>query len=246
MPTRPSPMRSGGLGVRAEPIVRVEVLTHRRLDQELDAPSVPKLVGVSELAEMLGVTRQRVNVLRRSTGFPEPTAELKAGPVWTESRLARYVGSWNRRPGRRTAARPESYWSNVISEAMAIVGEVPAPPQAPTNGSGAFTPFYACEVHRQGQARNQNYFSIEFHNAPDDWVGIGGGPDLDWLAEEGSHRVAALVLAHAGRRRPSAPAVEALANQLRQESTPDGLWSLELAAVEQWLSCQEPGDAGGG
>lgn len=41
------------------------------------------LVGVAEVAVMLGVSRQRVDELARtSTGFPVPDAVLSAGRIW--------------------------------------------------------------------------------------------------------------------------------------------------------------------
>lgn len=41
------------------------------------------LVGMSELAELLGVSKQTVSNWRvRMANFPSPTAELKSGPVW--------------------------------------------------------------------------------------------------------------------------------------------------------------------
>jgi ATP-dependent Clp protease ATP-binding subunit ClpC len=61
------------------------------------------LVGVAEMAEMLGVSRQRVNQLASSyADFPEPEAELAAGRIWTrddiESWLARHP---ERKPGQQ-------------------------------------------------------------------------------------------------------------------------------------------------
>lgn len=54
------------------------------------------LVGVAEVADMLGVTRTRVSQLASSAGFPEPTARLAAGPVW----LREDVERWARDTGR--------------------------------------------------------------------------------------------------------------------------------------------------
>lgn len=45
----------------------------------------PVLVGLTEIAERLGVSRQRVDQLRRRPDFPEPVAKLSAGLIW-ESR----------------------------------------------------------------------------------------------------------------------------------------------------------------
>jgi chromosome partitioning protein len=42
-----------------------------------------ELVGLSEVAEMAGVSRQAVvNWRARFSDFPSPTAELASGPVW--------------------------------------------------------------------------------------------------------------------------------------------------------------------
>jgi predicted DNA-binding transcriptional regulator AlpA len=55
------------------------------------------LVGVTEIAEMLGVSRQRVDQIVRSDGrFPKPVAELHAGRIW----LRTDVAAWARRTGR--------------------------------------------------------------------------------------------------------------------------------------------------
>jgi predicted DNA-binding transcriptional regulator AlpA len=55
------------------------------------------LVGVAEIASMLGVSRQRVDrLIRTDPQFPAPAAVLTAGRVWdTEA-----VRDWARRRGR--------------------------------------------------------------------------------------------------------------------------------------------------
>ena len=41
------------------------------------------LVGVAEIAELLGVTRQRVDAIARThPDFPKPVADLAAGRIW--------------------------------------------------------------------------------------------------------------------------------------------------------------------
>lgn len=60
-----------------------------------------ELVGVGEIADLLGVSKQRVDQLRRDKRrrvlFPEPIAELRAGPVWAK----RDVVAWdNERKGK--------------------------------------------------------------------------------------------------------------------------------------------------
>lgn len=47
----------------------------------------PKPVGPGEIAEMVGLSRQRVDQLSRQRDFPEPWAELKTGRVWKDSEI---------------------------------------------------------------------------------------------------------------------------------------------------------------
>lgn len=84
--------------LRLGDIARVEVTEEDLLDVEDRAP---ELVGVSEVGEILGVSRQRISALRTSEFFPKPAAELKSGPVWFLSDLQRFIQDWDRRPGRK-------------------------------------------------------------------------------------------------------------------------------------------------
>ena len=68
------------------------------------------LVGAAEIADMLGITRQRVNQLvRRDPTFPKPEAELIAGRVWKRTNVEAWMRKTGRvagvrqRPGRKTA-----------------------------------------------------------------------------------------------------------------------------------------------
>ena len=55
------------------------------------------LVGVTEIATMLGVSRQRVHqIIKEDAGFPAPTAILTGGSVW--ERVA--VERWAEQTGR--------------------------------------------------------------------------------------------------------------------------------------------------
>ena len=54
------------------------------------------LVGTAEIADMLGVSRQRVHQLVTRPDFPEPTAVLAAGMIWERSA----VEDWARSTGR--------------------------------------------------------------------------------------------------------------------------------------------------
>lgn len=84
--------------------VGLEVLDSEVLARELATPAETYL-GVSEVAALLNVSRQRVSELRTSAAFPAPIAELKAGPVWAASSLRRFTETWERRPGRPARRR---------------------------------------------------------------------------------------------------------------------------------------------
>ncbi len=54
------------------------------------------LVGLTEIAELLGVSRQRVDQLAQGDDFPEPVSVLAAGRVWKRAD----VEAWARETGR--------------------------------------------------------------------------------------------------------------------------------------------------
>jgi serine/threonine protein kinase len=59
------------------------------------------LGGVTEVAELIGISRQRFADLRARADFPEPVAELASGPVWDIDAVRRWAESGVRRgPGR--------------------------------------------------------------------------------------------------------------------------------------------------
>ena len=65
-------------------------------------------VGVTEIGEMLGVSRQRANKLAARPDFPAPIAQTKAGRVWERAAVAQWEKGWDRtnvggRPSKSTA-----------------------------------------------------------------------------------------------------------------------------------------------
>jgi hypothetical protein len=86
-------------GIAHGDIALVEVIDETRRALDIDQPSEHYL-GVSEVASMLGVSRQRISELRTRSGFPAPLAELASGPVWRESVLRYFLETWARTPGR--------------------------------------------------------------------------------------------------------------------------------------------------
>lgn len=100
-------VQSIGLDLHLEAL---EVQTDAHLDRELATPNFPELVGLSEIGEMLGVSKQRVGQLREREDFPKPVAELRSGPVWSRPMLGHFLEGWQRRGGRRAS------WSVDIDE----------------------------------------------------------------------------------------------------------------------------------
>jgi predicted DNA-binding transcriptional regulator AlpA len=55
------------------------------------------LVGVAEIADLLGISRQRVNrIVQTHTDFPSPIAELTAGRIWRQSAIEEWAASHDR------------------------------------------------------------------------------------------------------------------------------------------------------
>lgn len=61
------------------------------------------LVGVSEIAQLLGVSRQRaVQVVRDYADFPAPVSRLASGRIWEREPVEAWMRAHpDRRPGRR-------------------------------------------------------------------------------------------------------------------------------------------------
>jgi predicted DNA-binding transcriptional regulator AlpA len=67
------------------------------------------LVGVAEIADMLGVSRQRVNrMIQTIADFPKPEVELSAGRVWKRVTVERWIRAHPvRKPGRPPSEGPK-------------------------------------------------------------------------------------------------------------------------------------------
>ncbi|WP_405461576.1 hypothetical protein OG786_29230 [Streptomyces sp. NBC_00101] len=81
-------------------VVGVDLVTEEELDRRLAEPSIPDLVGISEIAEMLNVVRQRATQLSQRSDFPPAVAHLKSGPVFVRDQVIAFERRWDRRSGR--------------------------------------------------------------------------------------------------------------------------------------------------
>jgi hypothetical protein len=90
------------LGTR---IVQVDVKTPELAELEALRPDTPELLAASDVADLLGVTRQRVHQLHSDRpDFPAPYARLGSGPIWTRPAIEAFERSWSRKPGRPARA----------------------------------------------------------------------------------------------------------------------------------------------
>lgn len=80
--------------------VAIEILTHTEADRRNAEPRFPPLAGIAEVAQILGINKQRASQLQTRTGFPPPVAVLRSGPVWRARDIEAFGVGWERRPGR--------------------------------------------------------------------------------------------------------------------------------------------------
>lgn len=70
------------------------------------------VVGISEVAALLGVSRQRAaQIAADHSDFPQPIAQLRSGRIWEEAAVRAWVVAHpDRRPGRpaRSPGDPEA------------------------------------------------------------------------------------------------------------------------------------------
>ncbi len=82
------------------PSIGVEVVTETEWFRRAAAPTLPEIVSAGEVAEILGVSRQRVHQLAKSAGFPAPLLSLRTGPLWHAVAIRKFAEGWERKPGR--------------------------------------------------------------------------------------------------------------------------------------------------
>lgn len=85
--------------IHAEP-VGVSIARETLHAVRAESPTIPQLMSATEIAEELGVARQRVHQLRSMPSFPAPLAELRGGAVWDAAAVRKFNAGWARKPGR--------------------------------------------------------------------------------------------------------------------------------------------------
>lgn len=52
------------------------------------------ILGTSEVAEVLGVSKQRIHGLRKLAEFPEPFKMLASTPLWDRAEVMDFLSRW--------------------------------------------------------------------------------------------------------------------------------------------------------
>ncbi len=95
-------LMASGVG-SVEPIA-VEAMEYDEYERRVREPDYPELMSAGEVAEALGVSRQRVHQLAVDhSDFPAPLYELSAGKLWTAEAIRGFRHHWTRKPGRKPA-----------------------------------------------------------------------------------------------------------------------------------------------
>jgi hypothetical protein len=68
------------IGLPPERIIRGEIIDAAEAQHEDDV--TPDYMGVAEIAQALGVSKQRVVQMSKTRNFPAPAQRLAAGPIW--------------------------------------------------------------------------------------------------------------------------------------------------------------------
>lgn len=89
-------------GARA---IAAEVLPTHEFDRRQEIPTIPDLVGLSEIARMADVSRQRAAQLTALEGFPPAVVTVgSGGGLRVKSQVDLWLRAWERKPGRPKAA----------------------------------------------------------------------------------------------------------------------------------------------
>lgn len=104
-------MREAGALIPAKP-TRITVMSTADFIAEMEHPGALDQVGITEIADMFGVTRQRAAKLAERSDFPAAVSQLRSGPVFSTASVEAFHQRWsktrNPKGGRpRSAPVPE-------------------------------------------------------------------------------------------------------------------------------------------
>ena len=76
----------------------VELLPEAEHQRRTSKPTIPELVGFTEIAKMAGVTKQRGQQMPNIAGFPMAVVVTAAGPLRVKSQVEAFLRTWERKP----------------------------------------------------------------------------------------------------------------------------------------------------
>lgn len=83
----------------------IEVITEAEAERRISTPVIPDVVDSKSAAEILGVSKQRVQQLSASDSrFPVPLLVVSGSPVWGKDAMLAYAERRDPRPGRPAKA----------------------------------------------------------------------------------------------------------------------------------------------
>ncbi|WP_097992331.1 hypothetical protein [Streptomyces sp. f51] len=137
-------------------VIGVELVSEEELDLRNAEPIVPELAGISEIAEMFDVGRQRAAQLAKRDDFPPPVAQLKAGPVFLASQVRGFEARWDRHGGRPikpvALSAPEKELLGYLKAASATSSSDPVRALLPDRSQEAHTAELTVS-HHEGHVR---------------------------------------------------------------------------------------------
>ncbi|CKN42746.1 Hypothetical protein ERS024267_03181 [Mycobacterium tuberculosis] len=111
--------------VQAKSPIAVQIISEPEHRLRAEAFTTPELMSAAEIADELGVSRQRVHQLRSTAGFPAPLADLRGGAVWDAAAVRRFAETWERKPGRPHTGTAKFAYSWAVGPAVGRSGKAP-------------------------------------------------------------------------------------------------------------------------
>lgn len=193
----------------------------------------------------------------RSAGVTDPAKLRRAALVGLHLDMAEQRAVLAEPAAGRPLATPSmseeparSYWDRIAVAALASAASAPEAEDpeafsASPDWSGSHEPTYTgayADFAPHGPREFWNPALIQFFGPAGDGMTLVAGPDYDWQTLEGSHRAAAVVLAHHLGERPEGALIEGFAERLRQESEQTATWSLEAREIQSFVDEFVPSD----
>lgn len=75
------------------------------MDRDTQRAALEGLLSVRDIAQRLGLSRQRVDQLTRRDDFPASIITLSGTRYWAEADIEEFMKVWDRTPGRRRVRR---------------------------------------------------------------------------------------------------------------------------------------------